>query len=477
MERFYIKKLLETTQARTKYKRFLHSRAASNAIIVTIVLVFLYLLISLYFTKHFLFHTVINGIDVSLKAPNKTEASIDQYVADYELCLIDRNGATEILSGQDMGLEYNEKNSVNSLYRLQKSFRWFISVFKNQQYQVKDFYRYDDALVDGLIDRLACLNNDCIKSRDVSFQYKDGAYEVVKEIYGNIINKEKLKKAVKTAIMQGKRELNLEEEYCYIYPKYTLKSEKTWETLNLLNKYVSTKVIYQIGSKSETLDGSIISKWLNLDEDLNIEINNTAIKNYVAELSHNYDTVGKERIFLSSMNKAVTVKGGVYGWKIDREAEVNALLNNVKAGEYTQREPIYAQTALSREENDIGDTYVEINITRQYLWFYKNGKLVTEGPVVTGNPNKGNATTTGTHKIIYKQNFATLSGANYEVKVTYWMPFYGNMGIHDASWRNSFGGDIYKRNGTHGCVNAPYSLAKKIFENIEDGIPVVVYQE
>ena len=55
----------------------------------------------------------------------------------------------------------------------------------------------------------------------------------------------------------------------------------------------------------------------------------------------------------------------------------------------------------------------------------------------------------------YKQKGATLKGPNYEAEVTYWMPFNGNIGIHDASWRYSFGGEIYKRNGTHGCVNAP----------------------
>jgi lipoprotein-anchoring transpeptidase ErfK/SrfK len=51
------------------------------------------------------------------------------------------------------------------------------------------------------------------------------------------------------------------------------------------------------------------------------------------------------------------------------------------------------------------------------------------------------------------------------------------MGTHDASWRHSFGGDIYKRNGTHGCVNASLYLAKKVFENIEDGTPIICYEE
>lgn len=139
---------------------------------------------------------------------------------------------------------------------------------------------------------------------------------------------------------------------------------------------------------------------------------------------------------------------------------------------------MYKQKGISRDEDDdIGNTYVEINITRQYLWFYKDGKLVAEGDVVTGDPSKGNSTSVGVYMLNYKENGSVLNGPNYESKVSYWMPFNGNIGIHDASWRYSFGGDIYKRNGTHGCVNAPLYLAKQIFDNIEDGTPIICYEE
>jgi len=70
-----------------------------------------------------------------------------------------------------------------------------------------------------------------------------------------------------------------------------------------------------------------------------------------------------------------------------------------------------------------------------------------------------------------------LTGPGYAADVKYWMPFYGNIGVHDASWRRSFGGEIYKRNGTHGCVNAPVYLAKVIFEHIEEGVPIISYEE
>ena len=141
------------------------------------------------------------------------------------------------------------------------------------------------------------------------------------------------------------------------------------------------------------------------------------------------------------------------------------------------KESLFIFKRLQGRENDIGHTYVEINITRQRLWFYKDGRIIAQGSVVTGNPNRGNGTVVGTYMLNYKQKDTTLRGVDYEAKVSYWMPFYGNIGIHDASWRHSFGGNIYKSNGSHGCVNVPTNLAKTIFENIEEGTPIVCYEE
>jgi hypothetical protein len=278
-------------------------------------------------------------------------------------------------------------------------------------------------------------------------------------------------------IAKGKIKLDLEEKHCYENPKYTVSSDKTQKTLNILNKYTSTKIIYHFGDDMEVVDGTIINTWLSVNDNLEVVINKNSVRNYIKKLSSDYDTVGATRNFKSSTGKIIEVKGGLYGWKINQNDETIALMENIKRGEIMEKEPLYTQKALSREENEIGNTYVEINITRQHLWFYKDGKLTAQGPVVTGNPNRGNSTVVGTYMLNYKQKDATLKGLGYQVQVSYWMPFFGNMGLHDAKWRYVFGGEIYKRKGTHGCVNAPLFLAKTIFENIEGGIPIIIYEE
>ncbi len=448
-----------------------------NTIIVIASIILIYLLVSLYFINHFYIFTVINGVNVSLKANDDVDRIMEYYVNDYKLRLIERSGEIEDITGREVGLEYNGKDNITDLLRKQNSLKWLASLFKHQKLYSNDLLIYNKKALENKISELNCLNNNLIEPQNVGFKYSNGSYELVEEVYGNKIRKEELNKAIQSSILMGETRLDLNEKLCYENPKYTLTSVKTHKTKELLNKYVSTNITYVFGTKKEMLDGNLIHKWLSVDDSLDVEINKAAIMKYVNGLSKKYDTVGITRNFQSSVGKTVEVKGGLYGWKINQDAETKELLENINHGLILTKEPVYTQKAFSRDGNEIGNTYVEINITRQHIWFYKDGKLIIHGPVVTGNPNRGNSTVVGAYMLNYKQRDTVLTGPGYAADVKYWMPFYGNIGVHDASWRRSFGGEIYKRKGTHGCVNAPVYLAKIIFEHIEEGVPIISYEE
>lgn len=453
------------------------NKAMGNLVIAAASIFLIYLLISIYFTSHFFFNTMVNGVNLSLKSYKDADRIINDYIKTYRLSLIERDNESEEIIGQDIELKYNQNNSLSRLYKEQNAFNWMASLIKKEEYYLEDLFLYNEESLEKKINSLNCLNKDIIEPRNVSFKYSNGTYETIKEIYGNKINKENLVRAIRESLVKGERELNLEEKDCYEKPEYTLTSEKTDETKAILDKYVSTNITYLFGTKKEVLDGTIINNWLVVDEDLNVIIDEMSVNQYVRTLAKKYNTVGKARKIKSSTGKIVEVKGGFYGWRINLEKEIAALIENIKNGDILEREPIYAQRAVSREEDDIGDSYVEINITKQHLWFYKDGKLIAHGSVVTGNPNRGHGTPVGIYMINYKEMGSTLRGPGYEASVSYWMPFNGNIGIHDASWRYSFGGEIYKTNGSHGCVNSPKYLAKKIYENIEEGTPVICYEE
>jgi erfK/ybiS/ycfS/ynhG family protein len=124
-----------------------------------------------------------------------------------------------------------------------------------------------------------------------------------------------------------------------------------------------------------------------------------------------------------------------------------------------------------------GLTYIDISIEKQRVILFENGRKAMESACVTGTPNRERATHYGSFRINYKQRNRILRGSQklYEAFVSYWMPFDGGIGLHDATWRGSFGGNIYKSNGSHGCINLPPAFAKQLYERVTVGMPVYVH--
>lgn len=125
---------------------------------------------------------------------------------------------------------------------------------------------------------------------------------------------------------------------------------------------------------------------------------------------------------------------------------------------------------------------VNISIKSQRAMLYVNGQLKKSVPIVTGRAGV-TPTPKGTFKIAYKQTNTYLDGStvgyDYYLHVKYWMPLAGTggVGLHDASWRsyNSFGGNYYKWDGSHGCINMRTSDAAYFYRYISAGTIVNIY--
>lgn len=443
-----------------------------------IILFLIYAFGVFYFKYHFFFRTSINGIDISCKTVDEARSTIFNKLSDFKITLKDNDNEEEIQS-KDINLEYNGDNKIEELKEQQNSFKWLSVLIKNNEHKNMDVFLYDQSKLDEKLKALKLFDNlDVVEPQNPKFQYNNGKYIVLEEIRGNKINYEKTLNTIKNAIENGDKVIDLNVSGCYERPKYTRNSEKVKEAKEVVDKYVSSKIVYSFDEQIETVDGDIINKWIDIDDDMNPSISEKGVKEYINNLCKKYNTVGMERKFETSVGKTVVIKGGYYGWKINSNEEAKALVENIKHGQSIFKEPIYSQKGLLRNgDDDIGDTYVEVNITRQHLWFYKDGKLVAQGDIVTGCKDKNTPTYEGIYGLNYKQKDATLKGEGYSSKVSYWMPFNGNIGLHDARWRSSFGGNIYKTNGTHGCVNMPQYLAKTIFENINPNTPIICYSE
>jgi len=123
---------------------------------------------------------------------------------------------------------------------------------------------------------------------------------------------------------------------------------------------------------------------------------------------------------------------------------------------------------------EIDELYVVIDLSEQKLWLYDGNEVLIETDIVTGMPDT--PTRSGLFKIYSKQTDRYLTGEDYNAHVNYWMPFDGGIGLHDASWRKKFGGDIYLTDGSHGCVNMPKDITDDIYEEVSVGTKVLVHK-
>ena len=315
-----------------------------------------------------------------------------------------------------------------------------------------------------------------IKPVNAYIEYENDAFVVKEEVLGTAVDKSKLQRSIRDCIKNIEKELNLAEAGCYYEPTVTADNEKFETVVGQLNKSLKTVITYQIGNNTEVLDSSIFAEWLSANHKFEIEVDEEGLSAFVKELGRKYNTAYSAKKLMTSYGTEVTIPNSHYGWKIDNAAEKAAIVEEILAGENVTRDLHYSMTANSHEGPDYGNSYVEINLTAQHLFMYVDGELIVESDFVSGNLANGWDTPTGAFTLTYKDKDAVLRGENYATPVTYWMPYAGNVGMHDATWRSEFGGEIYKTDGSHGCVNLPWSKAKIIFENIEQGFPVLCYK-
>lgn len=436
----------------------------------------LLILLSIYFKSHFYPGTIINEIDVSYQTTKTAQKNLTQGASSYELKLIERSKEIELIKGSEINLKLNKNNMVLKAKEDQNRTWWMVSLLKQKDSKSGNAFTYDEELLQKRMKILNCTDNSKItEPKNATLVYSNGAYEIVKEIYGNKVNKKILEARIKDALCNGKSELNLKKSNCYVDPKIKWNSKKITDTKELLETYIHSKIIYHYRNGGTIVDKNMISQWIKLDNDLNVTFDMVKIMDFVIALADHYNTCGKTRDFITSNGAKIKIGGGDYGWKVDVRNEINELTEAIKKGEIIEKDPRYSQIAATHDLNDIGLTYVEIDLTKQHLWYYLSGVLIAQGDVVTGNISNGNKTPEGIYSLKYKVKNAVLRGSNYTTKVTFWMPFNGNIGIHDALWRTQFGRDIYRTSGSHGCINASYKLAETLYNNISAGIPIVCY--
>lgn len=469
---------MEEEQEESKQPMSLKKKVWIIVLTVLATLLLIYLFLSIYFIRHFYWGTAIDDVQVGGRSVTKVEKILEREKEAYILTLKERDNESEEIKGTDIGLKLEARDQIEEVKHKQNGFAWLFQLGSDKKYSLEKAYTYDEAKLKTVMKALKCLDSKHNKQpENARVIYEEGSFVIKEGASGNLVDQDRLWQKLTEAIASGKKEIDLEADKCYKGAQYQADSKEIVDFKTLFNNYLKSEITYQIGNNTEKLTAEQVKEWLVVDENMKGSLDRSQVEGYVEALADKYNTTGKARTFKTSSGNEIQISGGDYGWAIDETRETHELVKALQSYTPTTRTPIYSQEAKTYNlADDIGNTYVEINLTSQYLWLYRDGKRITEGSIVSGTADGKHATPPGVYKIDYMQKNAILRGPGYACPVAYWMPFNEDIGLHDATWRGSFGGNIYQYNGSHGCINCPYDLVQTIFNNVETGTAVVCYQ-
>ena len=431
----------------------------------------------------FVVGTIINGVPVSGMTTADAEAYIEGYFnGGYTLEIEDTEGVREAITDTSIGYTVDVTGDLEAILKEENDGGRVSGPGVEHRYTVDAELKYDEAALRALLENMAFVKNASPTSDAYITPYEEGkAFSIVPEVQGTEIDMDKLMAAVKDALNSQTRLLKVENLDCYKTIQVTADNADLNQMCANLNRYKDINITYVFGDQQEILPGLEAVKWIDGVSGSTVQVNQQKVAEYVKYLADKYDTYGKPHTFTSTSGRQVSVNGD-YGWQINQAEEAVALTRMVQNGTNQTREPAYSRTAASRTGNDFGTTYVEVDMGLQHIYMYENGTLIAEAPIVTGNVAKGWITPEGLYTLYYKERDRVLRGPkradgtySYESPVSYWMPFNGGIGLHDASWRGKFGGEIYKNNGSHGCINIPPKTAAVIYEHVYKGIPILCF--
>ena len=437
-------------------------------------------------------NTTIDGYDVSEMTPDEVVPILKNAFTAASVSLKEGDKEEAVWSLEDLGYTVDEtalKAAANEAMEKQKSSIPVLidSMMNGNAFEIEvPFLKNAGALTSAVTVSALADERIANKNAEMTYDKESKTYSISPEIQGTQLNDADIQHLVQLAVDDVIGGTTPEEDITvqvpqemYLVPDVLSTDAELNMKVNTYNAYDKAVITYVFGEEKETIDWDTISNWIVFENGEGY-LSEEKLREYVMTLGQKYNTIYYNRSFNTSVG--TTIQFGEtennYGYLIDEEGEYQQLLADIQGNSETERERVYAYTGIDRSGTDDMRTYVEVNISMQHLWFYKEHALVIEGDVVTGCVAKKTETQTGIYPIAYKESPATLIPSNETngTPVTYWMPFYDGQGLHDASWRQAFGGQIYQTSGSHGCVNMPYYLAETIFNQAPTGTPVVLYK-
>ena len=445
--------------------------------IVTLLLV-VYIVGAVIFKGRTMFGTFVNGVDCSNKTVEEIKTILSEKLDNYQMEIVTVDGKTETVKGEDIGLRYENIDELDGLCENQNAFTWPASIFTQTDLSIDLKTTYDKEATKKIIESFDFMNKSKMIAPENAeiIGYCDGV-KIKNSVFGTTIDENTVYTKFDEMVLALKEQWDLKETDCYVGPQMLEESEDFSKLKEAAETVGKTRINYSDSGKTVGIDGNTAVTWLMLNDKKQVVLNNEKLGAFVAGLSATYnESHPVARTFKTSYGTPINVGTTTYGKTLNESAEYSRLNADILAGKVETIAPSLTNFGNPESgEYNPGGTYVEINIGKQRLFCYKDGVKVVDTAVITGKTSASWDTPVGIYSIYAKQTDRMLTGPDYSVHVDYWMPFYQDYGLHDSSWHNIFGYDLFTLWGSHGCINIPTAAAGVIYNSVSVGTPVILY--
>lgn len=490
-------------------------KGLAAASVIVLLLGVGYIGLALYYQDEFAANTWINGVYCTGRSVEEVNRILlEQTVMPAEFTVTGYDGigslaeeVTWTLKPEEIRLASDYGKALNAYLAEQNSWLWPGNILFSREHIIEPDINIDET---ALLDWWGQIVDGFHAEPGYRIEYSEESGYTLYDGVHNCLDVQKAYETVREAVLAGESSVDLIGSGCYYDIPLTKSQEELAVLWKKIERFQGGGPVYDFGDGAEPLSRAQMCAFLEKDDATKLPVVDeeghfVLVKNcaadWVREMALEHDTYKKEWEFHSTRGDTVTVKGVTYGTTINQKREAawfeeyleHLAQMSVSDDEQISAEtewmhsgyedvpgvevhtPEYTRDAFNRSSTEIGDTYIEVDMGVQKLYYYERGTLKLETDVVTGNARRRMSTPEGVNYVYSKQKNRILRGQGYATPVKFWMPVKGSIGIHDADWRDEFGGDVYKTNGSHGCVNVPEDVMPKLYDMVEIGTPVIMF--
>lgn len=448
---------------------------------LSLILALIYFTGVVFFRTHFPFHTTFLGYDISERDMTAIDECLQREMNARRLTILEMDGEEVLDLASTVDYHRTVSAPANGWIQEDDAWRWPLSLWEARDLSSQEIISYSEKkLIEAVLSLDAMDPANVTPPQNAYLEWQDDVMALVPEVDGNKLYQYRALKVLREAIENDEDTVDLAASDCYQSARIRSDDPILQRTLAHYEAINFQTIDIDLTGETLTLTPDDVLSFYKSYHIYELRLDEDAVASFVQELKDRCDTYEQQRPFVNRYGNEILVgtRADTYGFKMDLDETIALLTATLEGHErHAEIAPVWINSGWTRDENggDIGDTYIEISISEQYLWAYIDGQMVLSTSVVTGNSGNHD-TPRGVFRILYKQQDTTLVGDDYSSPVSFWMPLtWSGVGLHDATWRSSFGGNIYTYSGSHGCVNLPYWAAHDIYWSFSAGTPVVIW--